>query len=494
MTQRSAPILEALAKVEKRPPLGFGAPGHSAGRAVTADMLALVGRCAFEADVLTPKGLDDRSEHGQVVQRAHALAAAAWGADLCRFSTGGSTQSLHTALAAVARPADTVVLAQNCHKAEFSTAVFAGLDVRVVPASVDADWDIEHGVDPAVLEQVLAATPQVKAVVVVSPTYFGVTSDIAALSKICHAHGAALIVDAAWGAAFAFSKALPANPVRQGADIVVCSVHKTMAALAQGSVMLLNTGRVDARRFALAYELFETTSPSVAVMASLDATRRDHALPGEAKWARVVKRARRARKRLAAIPGLRVMGRERLGGPGAVDLDESKILIDVSGLGLTGYEVDDWLQRRHRISVGLSDARRVLVVFGVGVYPSDVPRLAEGLRTLARKRLGREPTKAAKAVFGAPKLGALSIEMGMSAADAFSARSELVAYHKAVGRIAAEIIAPAPPGVPRLIPGQRVSAAHVDYLTLNDEAGVFILDPADPKQRKLRVVEQTADG
>ena len=488
MNQHSAPILEALAKIERRPPIGFGAPGHGAGRAVTSDVLRLVGRRAFEADVLTPKGLDDRTEHGQVLQRAHALAAKAWGADLCRFSTGGSTQSLHTALAAVTRPGEIVMLAQNCHKAEFSAAVFAGLDVRVVPAVFDPQWEVEHGVDPKALEQALAAAPQTKAVVVVSPTYFGVTSDVAALAGVCHDRGVPLIVDAAWGAAYGFSKVLPANPVLDGADVVVCSVHKTMSALAQGSVMLLKGERVDSRRFALAYELFETTSPSVAVLASLDATRRDHALHGEAIWARVVRRARRARKRLAAIPGLRVMGRERLGGPGAHDLDETKLLIDVSGLGLTGYEADDWLQQHHHVSMGLSDARRLLAIFSVGTTEKDARALTGALAALARKRAGRDPTPTFKATKAAPGLDALEVVMAMSAADAFCGPTEMVPYEKAAGRVAAEIIAPAPPGTPRLIPGQLITAEHVDFLRRNAEAGVFILDPADPDQRKLRVV------
>lgn len=494
MNQHSAPILEALAKVERRPPAGFGAPGHAGGKAVTRDVLALVGRRAFQADILTPKGLDDRSEHGQVVQHAHALAADAWGADLCRFSTGGSTQSLHTALASVARPGETVILAQNCHKAEFSAAVFGGLDIKVLPVTVDAAWDVEHGADPAALEALLATTPHAKAVVVVSPTYFGVTSDIAALAEACHRHGAPLIVDAAWGAAFGFCRRLPKNPMAQGADVAVCSVHKTMGALAQGSVMLLKGDRVDPRRFALAYELFETTSPSVAVMASLDATRREHALHGEAVWSRVLRRTRSARRRLTALPGVRVMGREVLGVPGAEDLDETKVLMEITDLGITGYEADDWMQRHHRVSIGLSDSRRLLAVFGVGTTGADVRQLLDAVEALAAHRQGAKPTKAFAASQAAPRLGQLGVELAMDCARAFAAETEMVAYDKAAGRVAAEIVAPAPPGVPRLIPGQRIAAAHIDFLKRNADAGVFLLDPADPHGRKVRVVCEAAEA
>ncbi len=491
MTQRSAPVLQALAHVRRRPPIGFGAPGHGAGAAAGRDAIRAIGRAAFEADVLTPKGLDDRDEHGQVLQRAHALAAKAWGADLCRFSTGGSTQSLHTALAAVARPGETVILAQNIHKAEASAAVFAGLDVRIATATVDPDWDVEHGVTPAELERAFAAAPDARAAVVVSPSYFGVTSDIAALARVCHARGRPLIVDAAWGAAYGFSRRLPDSPLKHGADVVVSSVHKTMTALAQGSVLLLKGDRVDPERLALAYELFETTSPSVPILASLDASRREHALHGERIWARVVRRAQKAREGLAAIPGVRVMGRERLDGAGAFDLDETKVVFDVSGLGVTGFEADDWLLRHHHVSVGLSDARRLLAIFTPGVQASHGRALVRAVAALAEARRDRGPTDAFKAAAGAPRLGELGFDMAMPAPRAFAAETELVAYAQAAGRIAAELIAPAPPGIPRLVPGQRISAAHVDWLVRNVEAGVFILDPADPHQHAIRVVAES---
>ena len=315
--------------------------GHGAGHAATADVVRLLGRRVFKADVLTPKGLDDRVEHGQVLQRAHPLAAEAWGSDLCRFSTGGSTQSLHTVLAAVAKPGETVLLARNAHKAEYAAAVFMGLALQVVPVAVDAYWDVEHGVTAIALEQAFAEHPEAKAALIVSPTYFDVTSDIAVLAEVCHRRGVPLIVDAAWGAAYGFCNLLPANPLRLGADVMVTSVHKTMAALGQGSVMLLKGSRVDPQRLALAYELFQTTSPSVPVLASLDATRRRHALHGRAIWTRLVRRARWIRRGLSGLTGVRVMGRERLDGLGAFDLDETKITLDVSDLGLTGYEADD---------------------------------------------------------------------------------------------------------------------------------------------------------
>jgi arginine decarboxylase len=490
-SQRAAPVLAALRVAKASRAVGFGAPGHGRGQGATPDVLRLIGREVFDADLITLKGLDDRVESLQALQKAHALAAKAWGARLCRFGTGGSTQNLHCALAAVAKPGDTVLVAANCHKAEFAAAIFAGLSPVVVPVTPDADWDLEHGVAVSALAAALDAHPDAKAVVVVSPTYFGVTSDIASLAKLCHDRHVPLIVDAAWGAAFDFHPELPKNPIRLGADVAVVSVHKTMAALSQGSALLVGGALVDPERVALAYELFETTSPSVPILASLDATRREHALHGRRIWSRVLRLARRARARLAEIDGVRVLGRERLDGDGAFDLDETKITLDLSGLGVSVYDADDWLVARHGVSLGLSDARHALAVLSVGTTARDVAKLLAAVRALAREAR-RHPERFRKPAPQAPHYRDLGVEMVTRAADAFAGPTELVAYEAAAGRVAAEIIAPAPPGVPRLIPGQRITAAHVAFLAGQREAGMFVLDPADQSERRLRVVKEAS--
>ena len=197
MDQKSAPLVDSLAAIEKKPVIGFGAPGHNQGAAMPTGMRRLLGKRVFQADVLTPKGLDDRTEGKLALQRAHEIAAEAWNADFCRFVTGGSTQSLHTVMAAVTAPGDTILIAANAHKAERTYALAAGLDAVIVPVQVDDAWDIENGVEPQALLAMLTANPSAKAFVLVSPTYYGVTSDVAALADICHDHGIPLIVDAA---------------------------------------------------------------------------------------------------------------------------------------------------------------------------------------------------------------------------------------------------------------------------------------------------------
>jgi arginine decarboxylase len=486
MDQKMAPLADALAAIERRPVIGFGAPGHNQGVAMPRGMRALLGKRVFQADVLTPKGLDDRTEGTLALQRAHEIAAEAWNADFCRFVTGGSTQSLHTVMAAVAAPGDTILIAANAHKAERAYALATGLDaVFDIPSLVDLHRHY-YGVEPQALRAALTAHPSAKAFILVSPTYHGVTSNVAALADLCHDHGIPLVVDAAWGGAFAFCEGLPDDPLTKGADVAVYSAHKTMGALAQGSVIVAKGNLIDRQRLWMAYELFETTSPSVPILATLDATRRDHATNGEQMWAGVLALAEEARKKIAAISPLRVFGREHL--PSEADLDTTKVLIDVSALGVSGYAVDDWLYAHHRISMGLSDARHIQAILSLGTTRSDLHKLIRGLKDLV-KQLAADPALLPAASRG-PGIGSLSVEMVMPGSVALNSPAEMVRYEAAAGRIAAEMIAPAPPGVPRLVPGQRITDTHVAWLVSNRDAGAFIMDPVDPTEATIRVLKR----
>lgn len=485
MTSTAAPLLEALAAATKARIVGFGAPAHAEGRGAPKAALAALGTHVFQADMMTPKGLDDRTESRHALQRAHEAAQRAWDCDFVRYGTGGTTQNLHVALSAIAPPGSAVAIAANAHKAEYAALLIAGYRPVPIPVAHGEDWDLEHGVTPARLAETLDAHPDVKAAVVVSPSYFGVASDIRALAGVAHLRGVPLVVDAAWGAAFAFSDELPPDPLAEGADVAVMSAHKSIGALAQGSVLLANGGRVDLERMLLAYELWETTSPSVPILASLDAARAEHELRGQAIWHRVARLGEDLRGRLAKVRGIRVLVAADL--PGWARFDPTKVTIDISGLGIAGYAADDWLFRHHGVSVGLSDARHLLAVLSPGTRRRDVRKLARGVRALA-KAVRRDPDALPAAPPDLPRVDTLGFELAMLPSEAFFAPAEKVRYEEAAGRIAAEIVAPAPPGVPRLIPGQRISAAHVRFLVANRDAGMFVLDPSDPAERRLRVV------
>src|SRR3954467_1414689 len=431
--QGRAPILEALASYAQQSSISFGVPGHKSGQGAPEDIKRVVGEAAFTADATTQKGIDDRRETQRTMQRAEHLAAEAWGADVAYLSTNGTSLSNHAAYLSVAAPGDTVLVARNSHKSVTAGLILAGLRPVFLEPDHDESWDIEHGIPVAELERKLAAHPDAKGVFVVSPSYFGVVSNIGALAEACHRHGKPLVVDEAWGPHMAFHPELPQHAIAAGADLSLGSIHKTLAGLQGASIMLLKSRLVSAERFALSYDLFETPSPPVQVLASIDATRRQMALEGEAILGGLLARARRARAALAEIPGIRVLGREVLDGDARFALDETKVTLDISGLGITGYAAEDWLTETFSLSLGLSDDIHLLACFTLGNTDKETKALIEAMQALAawagtQRGKGRPP--------GMPRRRDLPTTMAMTPAEAFFGRTEAVQLERAAGRIA----------------------------------------------------------
>src|SRR3954469_1158520 len=187
--QEKAPILEGLRHAQKVNPTSFGVPGHKSGKGAPWDVTWLLGRGTFKGDVTTFKGIDDRKMSKHVRQKAEKLAARLWGAEHCFFSTNGTSLSNHVAMLTVAGPGDTVLVARNSHKSLLSAALIRHVQLAFLEPDYDADWNVEHGISVEEVRRKLASHPSAKAVFVVSPTYYGVSSDLTALADLCHERG-----------------------------------------------------------------------------------------------------------------------------------------------------------------------------------------------------------------------------------------------------------------------------------------------------------------
>src|SRR4051812_5089218 len=216
----TVPIGDGIRAFHERGDLSFGIPAHRHGTGVvTADAAAWTGDEAFRADVGMNNGVDNRHQSWQVEPRAMQLFAEAVGADQTLFSTNGSTENVHVAMMAAVRPGETLVMARNGHKSAFSGLVLSGARPVYVDPVYDDRWQVAHGVDPAELERVLDATPEAKAVMVFTPSYYGVSADVKALADIAHARGLPLITDDAWGLDYSFCRRLPPSSIESGADL-----------------------------------------------------------------------------------------------------------------------------------------------------------------------------------------------------------------------------------------------------------------------------------
>src|SRR5215210_6090370 len=337
MDQRRAPTLEALEAYHAIETVSFSIPAHKGGGAIDDATRSIVGRDAYRADAPAHKGLDDRVSSYKVQSYAQDLAADSFGADQALFSTNGSTLSVQIAVLAGTHPGEEVAVARNVHKSVISGLVVSGAHPVFVDPVYDEEYALSHTVTPTALRTVLERHPGAKAMLAVSPTAAGVAAAVAGLAEVCHEHGIPLIMDDAWGADFTFHPELPPGSLESGADLAVASFHKSLTGLMQTSIILVQGDRIDTERLQLLLDGFETTSSSSMLIASMDATRRAMALHGAELLGRALELSRRGGHEIGELAGVRLIGPELDGRPGVYGRDETKIVIDVTGLGLSGF-------------------------------------------------------------------------------------------------------------------------------------------------------------
>jgi arginine decarboxylase len=481
----AAPIGEAIQDFHDRGDLAFAIPAHRAGTGdVVPEAAAWAGEQAFRADGPMNSGIDTRNQSWQVEPTAMELFAQAVGADQTLFSTNGSTENVHVAMMTAVKPGETIVMARNGHKSAFSGLVLSGARPVYVDPVYDARWQVAHGVDPAELERVLEAHPEARAVLMFTPTYYGVSADVKALADVAHARGLPLLTDDAWGLDYSFCTQLPPSALESGADLAIGSVHKTLSGFGQTSVLSVQGDLIDTSRLELVFELEQSTSASALLVSSIDAARRQFQRDGEELLGRAIERARRLRAAIAEIPGLDLMGEDVADGPGGIALDPTHVTFDVVGLGLTGFSAADWLRRQERIHVELSDHRRLMALVTFADSDANIDRFIAALRALAEAHGDADRGT----IPDVPYPGDLRMETVMLPRDAFLGATEMVPWRDAAGRISAEMICPYPPGIPVTAPGERLTPEVVDYLEQLAAAGVMVEGASDTSLAEFRVV------
>lgn len=466
-----APLLDAWLRFHEQASTPFTIPGHKQRHDLVGDVVA--------GDVPLYAGLDTMKLAAGVLAEAEARAARLWGADVCRFSTGGATHANQAVALALGRQGDRVVVSRTLHRSLLLGLVLAGLEPVWVRPEVDAATGLPLGVPPAEVARALAEHPEAVAVLVGDPSYVGTVGDVAGLADVAHRHGVPLVVDAAWAAHFGFHPDLPRHALQLGADVVVTSAHKTLPAWSQAALVLARTERVDPARLDAGVEATATTSPAGAVLASIDAARALLERDGERLLGPVVEATRAARRRLAEVAGLAV-----LDGPG---VDPLKLTVLLHGTGADGIAVE-----RDLLAAGLpvEAAERDLLVAVVSL--ADTARTLEALTTALVASVERHRGEP-RAVVG-PAAYAVTPRPLLPPRTAYFAAHETVPADEAVGRVCAELVAPYPPGIPVLAPGERVTAAAVAALREARACGVRIAYAADPTLGTLRVVSPSASA
>lgn len=484
MDQSETPLLTGLAEYRQRGRYGFSPPGHRQGRGVDRRVIDVLGSDPFRDDLLATGGLDDRlSSHGYLA-KAERLMAEAVGADQAFFSTCGSSLSVKAAMLAVAGNDGELLVSRDAHKSIVAGLIFAGVEPRWIKPRYDERLHIAHPPSPEQVDEAWVAHPEAAGALVVSPTPYGTCADLPGIVEVCHRRGKPLIVDEAWGAHLPFHPELPTWAMDAGADVCVVSVHKMGMGFEQGSVFHVQGDLVEPDHLSRCADLLMTTSPNVLVYSAIDGWRRQMVEDGERLLGDALDLARSARERIEQRSGIHVLRDELLAEQASHDLDILQVLIDVQALDVSGYQAADWLRAERAIDVGLSDHRRIQATLSSADEEQTIQRLLDALDALleAAPAMDRPPA------VELPSLPDLDIEPVVLPRAAFFGPAELVPAAQASGRVAAEQLTPYPPGIPVLLPGERIAEGIIDYLRSGKQAGMAVPDATDPTLDTFRVV------
>jgi arginine decarboxylase len=480
----TAPYLDAIVSYGFRGSVRFHVPGHKGGPGADPGLRTAIGEHALALDICQDIEGIDVGPSPTPYERAEQLAAAAYGARQTWFLTNGASQGNHALCLALAKPSNHVLVQRNSHASVVDGLVLSGGVASFVAPEYDEGLGMAHGVTPETLAEALERSPGVQSAFIVSPTYYGMAADIRGCAETAHAAGVALVVDCAWGSHFGFHPALPDSPLSLGADAVLTSTHKIVGSLTQSAMLhVARDGLVDPDEVARCVRLMRSTSPNSLLLASLDSARRQLAAHGEALLDRTLAASARARLELEAIPGCSVVGGEMVGRPGIAGWDPLRIVIDIRGTGCTGYEIAAELRAAYDIYIELASHATLVLVLGMGQPVEPLERFTHDFAETVRRisKPGQAPAIARPAA-------SLEHDTVVPIREAFLGVAEAVAVDDAIGRISAESIAGYPPGVPALLPGERLTSEVVSYLRELTAAGARLHGAADSTFRTVRVL------
>jgi arginine/lysine/ornithine decarboxylase len=320
-----------------------------------------------------------------------------------------------------------------------------------------------------------------KGVMVVSPTYHGICSDLRGIAAICHDHGASLLVDEAHGAHFYFSDSLPDGAMHQGADMCAQSIHKVTGSLTQSSMLHVRKGHVDLGRVETALKIVQSTSPSYLLMTSLDLARYELANRGNEMISHAVSLSERARARINALSGMRCLDQSLVGHAGVSAVDTTRLIISAAELGITGFDLARELYERFNIDLELSDYMNVLAIITYANIETEMDRLTESLSVIAEE--GTRGTAIVNDVFlpGLPP-------REMTPRDAWFAAEREVPWKASKGCIAAEMLAPYPPGIPVVYPGEIITEEIWEDIESFRRCGRHLHGPSDAGLRTFKII------
>lgn len=483
--QNQTPLIDALKACTTRSHAPFYTPGHKHGAGISPLLTDLIGKDVFRADLTELAELDNLFTPQSVILAAQELAAEAFGAEKTWFLVNGSTCGIEAAILATCRMGEKIILPRNVHSSVISGLILSGAIPIFINPVYNSDLDIAYSITPEALKAALVQHPDTKAVLIVYPTYNGICGNLPAFVHLTHQYNIPLIVDEAHGAHFHFHSQLPISALTAGADLTVQSIHKTLGAMTQASMLHFQGKRIDIDRVNKALQLVQSTSPSFILLASLDAARQQMAIHGEKLMSQTLDLAEEARIKINQIPGLSTPLINSKKSPGFMDLDQTRLTVNVSKIKFTGFASEEILDKRFHVTPEFSSWQNLTFIISLGNTKTDIQKLIQGLNNLTHVIPLTSECQPCNNINDA----IIASIMSISPREAFFANSEVIPIAETQERICAEIICPYPPGIPVLMPGEIITKSALEYLQEIQNMGGFISGCADETLQTVKVVK-----
>src|SRR5574344_60676 len=477
-------IFETIVNHAKRNVTSFHTPGHKNGNSIDKDFLDFFGENLFKSDLTVFPEVDSIHDPVGIIKEAQDLYADLVGAKNTFFLLNGSSMGNQVIFMSICNPGDSVILSRNAHKSAMTGIILGGIWPIWIQPTIDKEFDLFFDSSPEQIEKALLKFPEEKAVFITNPTYNGILTDVKKIADIVHEYGKILIVDEAHGAHLGMSDNISKSAVQLGADIVVQSSHKTLSVLSQGSVLHVCSDRVDINRVKKVVSLLQTTSPNYTILSSLDVARKQMYFHGKELVDKMIENADYFRKKQSDFSKFHFLTREDMLRKG-YDLDLSKVTINVSKVGIEGQIISEILAKQYDIQFDCADFFNLIAILGIGTSRKDMDNLLFALKDIENKNNGKLENNSLN-------LPSLMTEMVMSPREIFlSANSEVenIPISEASGYISAQTLTPYPPGIPVLIPGERITKEICDYLESLDSKSIRVVGQDQEKLEYIKVVK-----
>ena len=476
-------ILKQLQKHAEEDVVSFHIPGHKNGKAFEKfenkyfckEMLAL--------DVTEMPDTDNLYLAKDMIREAQERAAKVFHADKTFFLINGTSAGNISAMMAVLNPQETVIVPRDCHKSVSHGLIIGGNQPVYINPETNKEWGIPAGIRSETIEKAILENPEAKAVLLTYPNYYGICSDIKEIAEIVHKYEKILIVDEAHGSHFILSDNLPISAMQAGADIVSQSIHKTLPAFTQSSMLHVNSDRIDVERLKFMLMINQSSSPSYLLMASLDIATTIIEEDGLGLIDRLLENISYFESKLQNIKGIRYMDDSIAGKDGIYQKDRTKLVINFVELGIGGIELSHLLRNDYGIQMEFADINNVVGVASICNDRKDFDRLISALEDISLNNVqGKIKNVVSSFSYDIPKLK-------ISPREAAFATKKEIPFLESVGKVSGEYIIPYPPGIPLVCPGEEITKEILEYVKHLQNLGGDIIGTKDENLEVIRVID-----